>query len=111
MLNNLVFGSLSWSAILVDTFIASCDAPPEEIILDFDVTNDAIHGGQQGRFFHGLLMLFRTRMGERHARPRQRLRDGGANAPGTTCACQAEMGPPCNTFYSIAKQAFTLPNS
>ena len=41
------------SAILVDTFIASHDAPPKEIILDFDATDDVVHGGQQGRFFHG----------------------------------------------------------
>lgn len=27
--------------------------PPEEIILDFDATEDRIHGNQEGRFFHG----------------------------------------------------------
>ena len=39
--------------VLVDTFIASFDAPPEEIVLDMDATDDAVHGHQEGRFFHG----------------------------------------------------------
>ena len=38
--------------VLVAGFIASFDAPPEELILDFDATDDAVHG-QEGRFFHG----------------------------------------------------------
>ena len=38
---------------LVDTFIASHKEPPEELILDFDATDDTIHGHQVGRFFHG----------------------------------------------------------
>ena len=38
---------------LVDTFIASFARPPEEIVLDFDATDDAVHGRQEGRFFHG----------------------------------------------------------
>jgi hypothetical protein len=45
----------AWAAHLsmVETFIASFDAPPEELILDFDATDDAVHGHQVGRFFHG----------------------------------------------------------
>ena len=39
--------------ILVETFIASFETPPEELILDFDATDDAVHGKQEGRFFHG----------------------------------------------------------
>ena len=39
--------------VLVEVFIASFDAPPEEIVLDVDATDDAVHGHQQGRFFHG----------------------------------------------------------
>lgn len=39
--------------VLVDVFIASHQAPPKEIILDFDATNDPVHGNQAGRFFHG----------------------------------------------------------
>ena len=39
--------------VLVDRFIASHARPPEEIVLDFDATDDAVHGHQVGRFFHG----------------------------------------------------------
>ena len=39
--------------IFVDQFIASYKTPPEEIILDFDATDDLVHGNQEGRFFHG----------------------------------------------------------
>jgi hypothetical protein len=41
------------NALLVDQFIASHAAPPQEIILDFDATDDVVHGNQEGRFFHG----------------------------------------------------------
>jgi hypothetical protein len=43
------------SKVLVETFIASFDGkdPPEFLVLDFDVTDDPIHGDQEGRFFHG----------------------------------------------------------
>jgi hypothetical protein len=39
--------------ILVDRFIASFPKAPKELILDFDATDDRIHGEQEGRFFHG----------------------------------------------------------
>jgi hypothetical protein len=39
--------------VLVDQFLASHLAPPEHLILDFDATDDLIHGQQEGRFFHG----------------------------------------------------------
>jgi len=41
------------NALLVEMFIESFDAPPEEIVLDFDATDDPLHGDQIGRFFHG----------------------------------------------------------
>ena len=41
------------SKLLVERFIESFDAPPPELVLDFDATDDPIHGGQEGRFFHG----------------------------------------------------------
>jgi hypothetical protein len=41
------------SAVLVDQFIASHAQPPEHLILDFDATDDPVHGRQEGRFFHG----------------------------------------------------------
>lgn len=39
--------------LLVELFIESFDAPPEELILDFDATDDPTHGRQEGVFFHG----------------------------------------------------------
>ena len=41
------------SRLLVELFIESFDAPPEELTLDFDATDDPVHGEQEGRFFHG----------------------------------------------------------
>jgi len=39
--------------VLIEAFIASHREAPEELILDFDATNDPVHGHQEGRFFHG----------------------------------------------------------
>lgn len=44
---------LDMSKALVEIFIESFDAPPEEIVLDFDATDDPVHGNQLGRYFHG----------------------------------------------------------
>lgn len=37
----------------VDVFLAAHPSAPEEIVLDLDATDDPLHGGQEGRFFHG----------------------------------------------------------
>ncbi len=39
--------------VFVETFIASHTRPPTELVLDFDATDDPLHGTQEGRFFHG----------------------------------------------------------
>lgn len=39
--------------VLVEQFIASFRRAPQELILDFDATDDPVHGKQEGRFFHG----------------------------------------------------------
>jgi hypothetical protein len=39
--------------VLVEVFIASHASPPKELVLDFDATDDAVHGHQVNRFFHG----------------------------------------------------------
>jgi Transposase DDE domain group 1 len=39
--------------VMVDQFIASFRKPPEELILDFDATDDPVHGEQVGRHFSG----------------------------------------------------------
>ena len=44
---------LAMMEVMVDVFIESFDGPPEELILDFDNTDAEVHGGQEGRFFHG----------------------------------------------------------
>ena len=39
--------------LLVDQFIASYPRPPKRLVLDFDATDDRVHGMQVGRFYHG----------------------------------------------------------
>ena len=39
--------------VLIERFIDSFRKAPKELILDFDATDDAVHGRQEGRFFHG----------------------------------------------------------
>jgi hypothetical protein len=39
--------------VLVERFIASYKHPPRRLVLDFDATDDVVHGNQEGRFFHG----------------------------------------------------------
>lgn len=38
---------------MVERFIRSYKKAPEVLILDFDATDDLVHGKQEGRFFHG----------------------------------------------------------
>lgn len=40
-------------SLFVTLFLDAHDAPPAEIIIDLDATDDPLHGGQEGRFFHG----------------------------------------------------------
>ena len=39
--------------LLVDVFLESYATEPEEIVLDIDTTDMAIHGQQEGKFYHG----------------------------------------------------------
>jgi hypothetical protein len=39
--------------LFVALFLEAHKAPPKEITLDLDATDDLLHGHQQGRFFHG----------------------------------------------------------
>ena len=41
------------SQALVEQFIDSYKRAPKELILDFDATDDRVHGDQEGKFFHG----------------------------------------------------------
>jgi hypothetical protein len=49
----VVYDASLIESLFIDIFLESFASPPEEIILDFDATDDPIHGGQEGRFFHG----------------------------------------------------------
>ena len=39
--------------VLFEQFVKSFSTPPKELILDFDCTDDRVHGMQVGRAFHG----------------------------------------------------------
>jgi len=47
--------SVSWKIheAIINQFIASFDSIPQELILDFDATDDRVHGKQNGSFFNG----------------------------------------------------------
>lgn len=49
----LVYSAERIESLLVDLFLESFKATPKEIVLDFDATDDQLHGKQEGRFFHG----------------------------------------------------------
>jgi hypothetical protein len=39
--------------LFVELFLQAHSQPPKRIVLDFDATDDPVHGEQLGRFFHG----------------------------------------------------------
>lgn len=43
----------SLDRLFVDLFLQAHEESPQRIVLDFDATDDPIHGRQEGRFFHG----------------------------------------------------------
>jgi hypothetical protein len=44
---------MAFNQVLVDQFIDSFAQAPQELILDFDATDDRVHGQQEGRFYNG----------------------------------------------------------
>jgi Transposase DDE domain group 1 len=54
-LENRASRAAAWAIheVIVENFIASFKSAPEELVLDFDATDDPLHGKQEGRFFHG----------------------------------------------------------
>jgi hypothetical protein len=54
-LENRADRQVAWAMheVIVEQFIASFAQPPTELILDFDATDDRVHGQQEGRFFQG----------------------------------------------------------
>ena len=49
----IVYDGAAIDRFLVSAFVQAYPTPPKRIILDLDTTDDEIHGGQEGRFFHG----------------------------------------------------------
>jgi hypothetical protein len=49
----IVWEEAALDRLLVDLFLESFAAPPSEIVLDLDATDDPVYGNQEGRFFHG----------------------------------------------------------
>jgi hypothetical protein len=54
-LENRASRAAAWAIheVIVEKFIASFKTAPEELVLDFDATDDPLYGKQEGRFFHG----------------------------------------------------------
>lgn len=54
-LENRADRQVAWAVhqVIVEQFIAAFAQPPTELVLDFDSTDDQVHGQQEGRFFHG----------------------------------------------------------
>ncbi len=49
----IVMNPESINRLLLDVFLEAHREPPPRIVLDLDVTDDPLHGQQEGRFFHG----------------------------------------------------------
>jgi hypothetical protein len=49
----ITYWKQSLDELLVDVFVEAHAAAPEHIVLDVDTTDVELHGGQEGRFFHG----------------------------------------------------------
>lgn len=54
-LENRATRAAAWAIheVMLQKFIASFKRAPKELVLDFDATDDPLHGDQEGRFFHG----------------------------------------------------------
>jgi hypothetical protein len=54
-LENRASRAAAWAIhkVMIENFIVSFKKPPEELVLDFDATDDPLYGNQEGRFFHG----------------------------------------------------------
>ena len=98
-------------ALLVELFLDSHAAAPEEIVLDVDATDDPLHGRQEGRFFHGYydcycyLPLYVT-CGRRR---RDSLWASGRDSRGATRGGQREVCSPCANSPSRTGQSAPEP--
>src|SRR5205809_3317485 len=51
--HKISYDAAAVEALFVDLFLDAHSAAPPQITLDLDVTDDPLHGNQEGRFFHG----------------------------------------------------------
>jgi hypothetical protein len=49
----IVIDGAAVDRLFVNVFLHAFRKPPRQIVLDLDATDDPLHGGQEGRFFHG----------------------------------------------------------
>jgi hypothetical protein len=49
----VTFWRASVDQLVVDIFLEAHPAPPQQIVLDIDTTDMALHGNQEGKFYHG----------------------------------------------------------
>ena len=49
----ITFWKQAIDELLVEVLVEAHASAPEQIVLDIDTTDVALHGGQEGRFFHG----------------------------------------------------------
>lgn len=49
----IVFDQRRIESLFVDVYLQLNPTPPARIVLDLDATDDPVHGGQLGKFFHG----------------------------------------------------------
>jgi len=51
--HKITYSAEALDELLVEIFLEAHAKPPEEIVLDLDVTDTPLHGEQEARFFHG----------------------------------------------------------
>jgi hypothetical protein len=51
--HKISYDAAAIEALFIDLFVDAHAAPPAQITLDLDATDDPLHGHQEGRFFHG----------------------------------------------------------
>jgi hypothetical protein len=51
--HKISYDAAAIEGLFVDLFLDAHRAPPPQITLDLDATDDPLHGEQEGRFFHG----------------------------------------------------------
>lgn len=51
--HKITYSAEALDALLVEIFLEAYEKPPQEIVLDVDVTDTPLHGEQEARFFHG----------------------------------------------------------